>query len=335
MNNRTQWPGNMLTAALVLLAPACATLDTPTAGLREARSTVRAAESDPNVVAGAPVELRRAADSLDRANRASANDEPRMTIDHYAYVATRQAQMAMAIGAAKYNEAAIRSAEVDRERARADIRALEAQAARADASVQRTQAAIALQQASESQQQADSARRQAELARQQAEAARQQASALQSEALSSRAQAADAAARAEALRRELAELEAMRTDRGRVVTLGDVLFEFNRAEVRPVARTRLEKLATFLNEFPERRVLIEGYTDNIGGAAYNEQLSARRAEAIRAQLALLGVDPQRMNAVGYGMDYPVASNSTDTNRALNRRVEVIISEDSQPVRPRR
>ena len=331
MNNRRQW----ITAALVLLAPACATLDTPTPALREARSTVRVAENDSAALAGAPVELRRASDSLERANRASASGEPSLTVDHHAYLATRQAQTAMAIGAAKYNEASIRTAETDRERARADMRALEAQDARAEASAQRTQASIALQQANEAQQQADAARRQAQLARQQVDAAQQQAAALQTEAVSSRAQADAAAARAEALRRELAELEAQRTDRGRVVTLGDVLFEFNRSEVRPVARSRLTKLASFLNEFPERQVRIEGYTDNIGSPSYNEQLSSRRAEAIRGQLALLGVDPQRMSAVGYGKDYPVASNNSDTNRALNRRVEVIISDDTQPVRPRR
>ena len=222
MDNTRQW----LTAGLVLLAPACATLDTPTPALNQARSTVRMAETDPNVVAGAPVELRRAADSLARANRAAADGEPAFRVDHYAYVATRQAQTAIAIGAAKHNEAAIRSGEVDRERARADVRAWEAQNARAEASAQRAQTSVALQQATAAQLQAEDARLQAQLAQQRAQEAQQQTAALQTVVASSRAEADAAAARADALRRELAELEAQRTDRGRVVTLGDRVLDW-------------------------------------------------------------------------------------------------------------
>ena len=133
----------------------------------------------------------------------------------------------------------------------------------------------------------------------------------------------------------MADLEATTVDRGRVVTLGDVLFEFNRAEVRPTAQARLAKLADFLKQYPERKILIEGHTDNVGSAAYNDELSTRRAESIRRELALLGVLSDRMTTIGYGKDFPIAANDSDTSRALNRRVEVYISETDQPVRPRR
>jgi outer membrane protein OmpA-like peptidoglycan-associated protein len=338
-----------LTVVAALFAASCATIDVPTPALQEARMTVRAAENDSAVVSGAPLEFKRATESLDRANHALASGEPVAEIDHYAYLANRRGQTAIALGAAKSNEAAIKAAEVDRERARADVRTLEAQIARTDATAQRAQAAIAQQQASSAQQQASAAQQQANLAQQQASASRQQAdeaarqavafqaqaAASQSQAAQSRAQAESADARAADLQRQLADLEAQKTDRGRVVTLGDVLFEFNRADVKPAARMQLGKLAEFLRQFPERRVLIEGYTDNVGSAAYNDQLSGRRADSIRTQLALLGVNADRMGAVGYGKEYPVASNTTDTNRALNRRVEVIISDTDQPVRPRR
>jgi len=324
-----------LTIAAALIAASCATIDAPTPALQEARATMRVAEGDSAVLAGAPLELKRANEALDRANHALISGEPIAEIDHHAYIATRRAQLAIAVGAAKNNEAAIKAAEVERERARADVRTLEAQMARTDANAQRAQAAAALQQASSAQQQASAAQQQADLAARQAAASQAQAAASQSQAEQSRAQAEASASRAADLQRQLAELEALKTDRGRVVTLGDVLFEFNRADVKPVAQMRLRKLADFLRQYEDRKVLIEGYTDNIGSATYNEQLSFRRAEAIRAQLALLGVGTDRMGAIGYGKDYPVASNNTDTNRAMNRRVEVIISDNDQPVPQRR
>ena len=147
--------------------------------------------------------------------------------------------------------------------------------------------------------------------------------------------AAAAEARAASLERQLAALEALKTDRGLVITLGDVLFEFNRAEVKPGAQARMAQLADFLKQYPDRRVSIEGHTDNIGSASYNMELSLRRAESIRGQLIGLGISPERISTAGYGKDFPVAANDTDTNRAINRRVEVVISEPGQVVRSRR
>jgi outer membrane protein OmpA-like peptidoglycan-associated protein len=318
-----------------IIAASCATVDVPTPALIQAREAVRAAQTDAAVQSGAPLELRRATEALDRADRALVNGEPPREIDHYAYVARRRAETAMALAAAKTDEGAIKSAEVDRERARADMRTLEAQAARADAEAQRAQAAAATQQAAIAQQQAQAMRAQAAQANQMAAQSQAEAQAAQSQAEQSRAQAQAAEARAAELQRRLADLEATKVDRGRVVTLGDVLFEFNRAEVRPTAQARLAKLADFLKQYPERKILIEGHTDNVGSSAYNDQLSTRRAESIRFQLAALGVASDRMTTIGYGKDFPIAGNDTDTNRALNRRVEVYISETDQPVRPRR
>lgn len=157
----------------------------------------------------------------------------------------------------------------------------------------------------------------------------------QAAARDAQAQAAAAEARAASLQRQLTTLEALKTDRGLVITLGDVLFKFNRAEVKSSAQTRMAQLADFLRHYPDRRVSIEGHTDNIGTAAYNNELSQRRAEAIRSQLIGLGIASERISTVGYGKDFPVASNDTDTNRAINRRVEVVISEPGQTVRSRR
>jgi outer membrane protein OmpA-like peptidoglycan-associated protein len=96
----------------------------------------------------------------------------------------------------------------------------------------------------------------------------------------------------------------------------------------------VQKLAQFLQENPERKVVVEGYTDSTGSDSYNQQLSERRAESVRRALTRAGVDPQRIQAVGYGEEYPVASNDSPSSRAMNRRVEVTISNDDQRVAPR-
>ncbi|WP_161865226.1 MULTISPECIES: OmpA family protein [Pseudomonas] len=129
-------------------------------------------------------------------------------------------------------------------------------------------------------------------------------------------------------------LNAKQTERGTLVTFGDVLFDFNKAELKSSALPNITQLARFLQENPERQVIVEGYTDSVGSASYNQGLSERRAESVRRALIRAGVEPTRIVAQGYGKEYPVADNSTDSGRAQNRRVEVTISNDNQPVAPR-
>ncbi|MFZ2989970.1 OmpA family protein, partial [Ideonella sp.] len=148
-------------------------------------------------------------------------------------------------------------------------------------------------------------------------------------------QAADVQAQNTQLQQQLAELQARPTERGMLITLADVLFEFNKADVKPAAQTSLMKLADFLRQAPLRSVLIEGHTDNVGEPAYNVALSNRRAQAVKAALLQLGVADARVSTVGYGEEFPVAANSSDSNRAMNRRVEIYIADTEAPVRPRR
>ena len=122
-------------------------------------------------------------------------------------------------------------------------------------------------------------------------------------------------------------LEAKKTERGLVFTLGSLLFETNKASIREGARDRLEKLANYLKSEPSRRIMIEGYTDSTGGAAYNRTLSDKRAHAVEAALRKMGVETTQIASVkGYGALYPVASNKTARGRQENRRVEVVISD---------
>lgn len=137
-------------------------------------------------------------------------------------------------------------------------------------------------------------------------------------------EAQENAARARQLEQQLAELQARQTERGLVLTLGDVLFETAKADLKPGAQRNLYTLASFLKDNPRRDVLIEGYTDNRGSEAYNLELSQRRAEAVRDFLVRNGIGPERIVARGYGKSYPVAPTTNEAGRQQNRRVEIVI-----------
>lgn len=136
------------------------------------------------------------------------------------------------------------------------------------------------------------------------------------------------------IRRLQQDLQAKQTERGTLVTFGDVLFDYDKSDLKPAGMRDIQKLAEFLKENPDRKLVVEGYTDSTGSDAYNQQLSERRAESVRRALTRAGVDMQRIQTVGYGKQYPVASNDSNSGRAMNRRVEVTISNDDQRVAPR-
>ena len=144
----------------------------------------------------------------------------------------------------------------------------------------------------------------------------------------------EAQARAAQLEAQLADLAAKKTERGMVITLGDVLFGTDMARLTPNGMRTAQKLADILQQNPQRTVLIEGFTDSTGGAAHNQELSERRAAAVRNALQELGVASERVAIRGYGEAYPVAPNNTAQNRQLNRRVEIVLSDVGGKVAPR-
>lgn len=149
--------------------------------------------------------------------------------------------------------------------------------------------------------------------------------------LTARTNEADAAhAQNDLLEQQIADLNAKKTDRGLVITLGDVLFASGQATLRSAAYSNLTKLATFLNQHPERTLTIEGHTDSQGSDDYNQSLSQRRADAVRNFLMRNQVASQRLNSIGMGESTPVGDNASDSGRQSNRRVEVIIAD--APVR---
>ncbi len=154
---------------------------------------------------------------------------------------------------------------------------------------------------------ADSARARAEIARKQAE---------------------EASERARKLQAQVAELEARQTERGLVLTLGDVVFDTGKAKLKGGAMRTIDQLTGFLNQYPQRKLVIEGHTDSVGAADYNQRLSEERADSVRFALLDRGIASTRIMVRGLGEDYPVANNDTAAGRQQNRRVEVIISDDS-------
>lgn len=130
------------------------------------------------------------------------------------------------------------------------------------------------------------------------------------------------------------ELNAKQTDRGLTVSLGDVLFDTAKSQLKPGGMRTVQKLAKFLQENPQRNVSIEGYTDSRGSEEYNQSLSERRADAVKTALIDEGVAPERIVTHGYGKAYAVAENNTSAGQQLNRRVEVVISDAGKQVAPR-
>jgi outer membrane protein OmpA-like peptidoglycan-associated protein len=143
------------------------------------------------------------------------------------------------------------------------------------------------------------------------------------------------AEKAARLQAEVDELKAKPTDRGLVLTLGDVLFDTGKAQLNSGAARKLDQLAQFLTEHPDRRVQIDGFTDSVGSDSYNLDLSQRRADAIRSALLSRGIASTRVSDQGYGKAFPVASNDDSGGRQLNRRVEIVIGDDNGATIPAR
>jgi outer membrane protein OmpA-like peptidoglycan-associated protein len=259
-------------------------------------------QADPMIAANAAEELREARAAVDLLGEQGRRMDDEL-FDHNVYLAERLLQIAEAEGRAEGARARIDQLSGERERLVAEARAAEARRARSAA---------------------EQARLQAELARADASRERMEAEMARAEAMAAREELAD-------MQKMMSDLQAKQTERGLVVTLGDVLFEVDRAELKPGAARNLDKLVAALKEHPETTVAIEGHTDSTGAAGYNEELSRRRAQAVQNYLTTNGVDGSRLQARGLGEDYPVASNDSTAGRQQNRRVEIVIQNGGDAV----
>ena len=292
-------------ASAVLLA-ACSTVPTTTPTLDQARADFVAANNNPQVSSYAPLEFKQASDALNAANVAAAKKESLEDIDRLAYIAKQKIATAQEVARGKAAEANI--ADASRQRTEISLEARTAEADRAKRQAAEAQAAAAL-----AQQQAANAQQQAAVAQDQTRAM------------------AERAAKLEAL---LVDMNAKQTERGMVITIGDVLFATNEANLTPNGMSTLRKLADVMTQNQERTVLVEGFTDSTGSSSYNQDLAQRRANAVASALGSMGVQRERIAMKAYGEAFPVAANDTASNRQLNRRVEVVLSNTNAPIPPR-
>ena len=227
------------------------------------------------------------------------------------------------------------------ETARLSARTREAEVAQNDATAARSDAASsraaaensriaannAMNQASNARAETDSARADANTARTDADAARIRADVARSDVANSRMATEAATARSQELERQILLLQARNTERGIVLTLGDVMFASGSEQLKPGAVGNLDRLVSFLSMYPDRSAIIEGHTDSVGDEGYNQLLSQRRADSVKAYLTGKGVSGTRLTSMGKGEVYPIAGNESAGGRQQNRRVEVVIGND--------
>ncbi|MBV9266615.1 MAG: OmpA family protein [Acidobacteriaceae bacterium] len=209
------------------------------------------------------------------------------------------------------------------ERARAE----QETAAAAEASKQRQQAEQQAQLEAQQRAAAEQAKAEADAARAQAASEAQKAQAAADEANRLRQQAENErnALREQLLQQFNAILQTRETTRGLVINMSDVLFDIGKYSLKEPAREKLAKLSGIILSHPGLNLRVEGYTDITGSDAFNQKLSEQRADTVREFLINQGLTPDSISSVGYGKAYPVASNDTASGRAMNRRVELVVS----------
>jgi outer membrane protein OmpA-like peptidoglycan-associated protein len=302
--------------------------------LELARTAYLEAKANRNVEAFAPLPFAEAGKALQAAEQAKNAVE----MEQLSYVAEKRSRIAVAVAEGRMAER-----DADRlSKETADIiaqkRTQEARIAQKEAENARLLAMAEAERAAKAKKEAEEARSLAAAEAERATRAKAEAEAKAREAeqarLAARAEAEKAArakAEADQLTKELSDLKAKQTERGIILTIGDVLFATGKADLSPEAMRSVDKLVEFLQKYTNRNVLIEGHTDSVGSDEFNLTLSQRRADSLKEALTGKGVEEKRITTIGYGKKYPVASNDTASGKQQNRRVEVsILNEGVKP-----
>ena len=313
--------------AITVLLGACSSMPKTTSLLDQTRSDYVMAQNNPKIANYAALEMKQASDAMAQANDAASKKDEDEKIDKLAYLAKQKIALTQQVANQRSAEAEIANASKERDQIRLDQRTLEANQANAKANQakaiadqSRLATQIAQGEAADAQRKEQEAQRLAQESQRQAQDAQRQTQ--------------ESQARAAQLEAQLAELSAKKTERGIVITLGDVLFGTDQAKLSPEGMRTVQKLSNILQQNPQRMVLIEGFTDSTGSSAHNQDLSERRASAVRSALQLQGINRDRIAVRGYGEANPVADNNTAENRQLNRRVEIILSDATGKITPR-
>ena len=282
--------GATVGGAGVLLA-ACAAEAVKDPGVTRVRAALTDLESNSNLASRAPLAIHDAEAAVTEAEQPQSNPS---VVAHLVYIADRRVQIAKAQAQTKFDEDQRKTLSDQNGQIQLDARTHEADAAK--------------RKNGELQAQNDSANRKSD---------------------DLQAQANSANRKNDDLQMQLAALQAKKTDRGMVLTLGDVLFSSGRSDLKPGGVANLDRLASFLGQAQDRSVRIEGHTDNRGGQSLNQALSQKRADSVAMYLTGRGIAGNRITAVGEGYASPIADNRTEAGRQANRRVEVIIQNPAQ------
>ncbi len=315
--------GLVCVSAVMVMLIACATVPERNEALERARTAFERAQADPEVAANAPVALYEATQALKKAEQAENAEE----MNHLAYLAERKAQIATVQAEHKKAEQEIGRLSSEKNKMLLEAREREIGRIKEEADSLSKQAEKARREAEAKALEIERAKGKAEAKTLELEKARKEAEAKALETQLAKMQTEQAIERKKQLESEIEELKAKQSERGIVLTLGDILFETGKADLMPGAMRTIDNLAEFLRKHSERKVLVEGHTDSVGGDTYNLGLSQRRADAAKTALIARGISPDRIMTKGYGKQYPIAGNATPAGRQQNRRVEIIILEE--------
>lgn len=286
--------------ALTATLAACSSVPDRNSDLDRARGRFNVAQRDAQVQTLAPEELKQASATLDKAQVAFDKREPKATVDHLSYMTAQRVVIAQETASSRAAQAVTASAAAERDKLRLAQRTAEVDSAR-------EKLAISEQ---------SNARKTNELAQADAAAKQDQA----------RIDYSDA--RAQALELELNNLNAQKTERGFVVTVGDVLFDSGKDRLLPEGTSYMARLAEAFKRNTNLKATIEGYTDSVGTEAANYALADRRAKTVMAALISQGALASQLSVRSMGESHPAASNDTAAGRQMNRRVEIVFTPNS-------
>lgn len=288
---------NIILSTMALVLFGCASEPETLPEIKEARKSVESVSNDSDVRRHASKHLLSAQRALDQAEQSEEEGENREVTKHYAYLANQHAKVAQEQATEETLRQKIEDAEARRSEILLSVRTTQAETATERAELSAAGALLATRNA-------DRAEAKNKQLKQRLDSATAQVKEMES---------------------EIAGLKSKQTDRGLVLTLDEVLFETNKAELKPGAEKALNRLAQFLQKNDSSKLLIEGHTDSTGAAEYNRKLSSKRAKAVGDSLKNSGISEDRIKSKGLGEEYPIATNKTVAGRQENRRVEIIIS----------
>jgi outer membrane protein OmpA-like peptidoglycan-associated protein len=318
-------------AVATVLMAACSATPTRPAGSAALRARLIELQADPQLAGRAPLAMDQASKAVTAAEQPQADAAINA---HLQFMADRKISIAAAEAHSQWSVDQRRQISEQRAAMQLNARTQEADAAntrtaiaKADASDQRRAADMANLRTTAAQADASDQRDAAEAANSRTTLAEADAAGQRVVAGAALDEAAESRRQSLEMQRQVEDLQARVTERGLVLTLGDVLFTTGTSDLRIGGDAHLARLAAFLNRYPHRSAKIEGHTDNVGGEGFNQGLSQRRAESVRSYLVSQGVDGGRLTATGLGEGTPVGDNKTATGRQQNRRVEVIIADE--------